>query len=172
MVNVRTDGRQEYIAMKNRLLAEFEKRVWKNVKATPAFRPGDTIRVQYKVQEGADKAKFRIQSFEGIVTRFRKGTAGASFTVRKIAAGGVGVERIFPLYSPYVDKIDLIASGIVRRARLYYLRDLAGKAARIRSRYHGKRVEVAVPGAEQVQDYHSEQIAAVQGAAPATEAKK
>jgi len=145
--------------MKNKIISDFEKRIWKAVKAPPAFRPGDTVKVHYKVQEGADKTKFRIQPYEGIVTRYRKGTAESSFTVRKIGAGGVGVERVFPLYSPYIDKIEVIASGIVRRARLYYLRSLEGKAARVRSRYHGKKVEVAVPGADQAADYRSEQVA-------------
>ena len=143
--------------MKNKIIAAFEERVWNKRKNHSEFRPGDTVRVHYKVQEGADKTKFRIQPYEGVVTRYRKGGADSSFTVRKIAAGGVGVERVFPLFSPYVDRIELIASGIVRRARLYYLRDLAGKAARIRSRYHGRRVEVAVPGAESAVSYQTEQ---------------
>jgi large subunit ribosomal protein L19 len=118
--------------MKNKLITQFEQRVFKDRKQHPTFRPGDTIRVSYKIQEGADKNKFRLQQFEGVVTRYRKGTAEASFTVRKIGANGVGVERCFPLYSPFVENVDVIASGIVRRARLFYLRDLAGKAARVR----------------------------------------
>src|SRR4051794_32490828 len=117
--------------MKNHLITQFEQRIYGNRKKHPIFRTGDTVKVSYKIQEGADKTKFRLQHFEGVVIRCRKGTAEASFTVRKIGANGVGVERCFPLYSPYVDKVDVIASGIVRRARLYYLRDLAGKAARI-----------------------------------------
>ncbi len=121
--------------MKSPLIAIFEKRVFSNVKSHPTFRPGDTIRVHYKIQEGADAAKFRIQLYEGVVTRFKKGTANATFTVRKISAGGIGVERVFPLYSPMVDKLEVLAQGEVRRSRLYYLRDLSGKAARIRSRY-------------------------------------
>ena len=134
--------------MKNILLNKFEQRVFKDVKPLPAFRYGDTIRVHYKIAEGAaagaaaakagtDAPKFRIQTYEGIVTRVRKGTAGASFTVRKISAGGIGVERVFPTMSPHIDKVEVVAQGIVRRARLYYLRDLSGKAARIRSRYFG-----------------------------------
>ncbi len=134
--------------MKNKLITQFEKRVWTGVKKMPDFRAGDTVRVHYKIQEGADKSKFRIQLFEGVVIRFRNGTADGSFTVRKISAGGVGVERVFPIYSPYVDKVDVLASGIVRRARLYYLRDLAGKAARIRTKYVAKKVEVAVAQAD------------------------
>lgn len=120
--------------MKTPLITLFEKRVFKDVKKHPSFRSGDTVRVHYKIQEGADAAKFRIQLYEGIVTRFRKGTADSTFTVRKISAGGIGVERVFPLYSPFVDRVELIAKGEVRRSRLYYLRDLSGKAARIRSR--------------------------------------
>ena len=119
--------------MKTPLITLFENRVFKDVKKHPEFRSGDTVRIHYKIQEGADTGKFRIQLFEGVVTRFRKGTADSTFTVRKISAGGVGVERVFPLYSPFVDKVERIAVGRVRRARLYYLRDLSGKAARIRS---------------------------------------
>ena len=119
--------------MKTPLITLFEKRVFKDVKKHPEFRSGDTVRIHYKIQEGADTTKFRIQLFEGVVTRYRKGTADASFTVRKISAGGVGVERVFPLYSPFLDKIERIAVGKVRRSRLYYLRDLSGKAARIKS---------------------------------------
>ncbi len=133
--------------MKNNLISQFEKRVFSQRKQPPTFRTGDTVRVSYKIQEGADKTKFRIQLFEGVVIRYRKGTAESSFTVRKIGANGVGVERCFPLYSPYVDGIEVVASGIVRRARLYYLRDLAGKAARIRNRFGGRRELLAVPGA-------------------------
>lgn len=129
--------------MKNSLISAFENRVFAQKKQHPTFRVGDTVRINYKIQEGADKTKFRVQQFEGVVIRYRKGTAEASFTVRKIAANSIGVERVFPLYSPYVDSVELVASGIVRRARLYYLRDLAGKAARIRSRFHGGRRPVA-----------------------------
>jgi large subunit ribosomal protein L19 len=123
--------------MKNIILNKFEKRVFKDAKPLPDFRSGDTVRVHYKIQEGADASKFRIQTYEGVVTRYRKGTAGSSFTVRKISAGGVGVERVFPSLSPLVDKVEIVAQGKVRRSRLYYLRDLSGKAARVRSRYLG-----------------------------------
>jgi large subunit ribosomal protein L19 len=125
--------------MKNNLITAFENRVFSARKTHPDFRSGDTVRVLYKIQEGADKTKFRIQPFEGVVIRKKNGTADASFTVRKMGANGVGVERVFPLYSPFVDGVELIASGVVRRSRLYYLRNLAGKAARIRSRYHGRK---------------------------------
>lgn len=133
--------------MKKLLISAFEKRVFAAKKNHPSFRTGDTVRIMYKVQEGADKTKFRLQTYEGVVIRFRKGTADSTFTVRKIGANGVGVERIFPLYSPYIDSVEVIASGVVRRARLYYLRELSGKAARIRSRFHGRRALV-IPGQE------------------------
>jgi large subunit ribosomal protein L19 len=135
--------------MKNKLITAFEQRVYAKRKKHPEFRTGDTVRINYKVQEGAEKGKFRVQQFEGVVTRYKKGTAGSTFTVRKIGANGVGVERVFPLFSPYVDGIEVIASGIVRRARLYYLRDLSGKSARIRSRFHGRKSMLEVPGSDQ-----------------------
>ncbi len=153
--------------MKNSIITAFEQRVFKARKKHPEFRTGDTVRIMYKIQEGADKAKFRLQSFEGVVIRFRKGTADSTFTVRKIGANGVGVERCFPLYSPYLDTVDVLASGIVRRARLYYLRDLAGKAARIRSRFHGRKTLVAIPGAENVpQDMSQVELAQPPAEAP------
>ena len=137
--------------MKNKLITQFEQRVFAQRKPLPTFRSGDTVRISYKIQEGTDKAKFRLQQFEGVVIRYRKGTADGSFTVRKIGANGVGVERCFPLYSPYVDSVEVVASGIVRRARLYYLRDLTGKAARIRSRFGGRRELLTVPTTETAQ---------------------
>jgi large subunit ribosomal protein L19 len=94
----------------------------------PAFKPGDTLRVHVRIRE-ADKE--RIQVFEGIVIKKKKGGSGASFTIRKISYG-VGVERIFPLHSPVIDKIEMVQQGRVRRSRLYYLRGLKGKAARIK----------------------------------------
>ncbi|MFI5396767.1 MAG: 50S ribosomal protein L19 [Candidatus Binatia bacterium] len=93
----------------------------------PQFKPGDTVRVHVKVIEGE---KERIQVFEGVVLRKSRGANRASFTVRKTSYG-VGVERTFPLHSPRVDKIDVVTRGVVRRAKLYYLRKLSGKAARI-----------------------------------------
>ena len=146
--------------MKNKLISAFEQRIFAKRKKHPSFRAGDTVRVGYKVQEGADKTKFRLQSFEGLVIRNRGGDVDATFTVRKIGANGVGVERVFPLYSPFVDQIDVLASGVVRRARLYYLRDLSGKAARIRSRFHGRKTQVIIPGADQVPEEVVPEIAA------------
>ncbi|MFH0786834.1 MAG: 50S ribosomal protein L19, partial [Pseudomonadota bacterium] len=96
----------------------------------PDFRPGDQIKVHVKIKEGE---KERIQVFEGVVIRKRKGNTGATFTVRKVSYG-VGVERIFPLHAPAIDRIDIVNRGKVRRSRLYYLRELKGKAARIKER--------------------------------------
>ncbi|MBL7204152.1 MAG: 50S ribosomal protein L19 [Desulfobacteraceae bacterium] len=96
----------------------------------PEFRPGDTVKVHVKIKEGE---KERIQVFQGVVIRKRKGNTGATFTVRKVSYG-IGVERIFPLHSPIIDKIEIITRGRVRRARLYYLRNLRGKAARIKEK--------------------------------------
>ncbi len=93
----------------------------------PAFRAGDTVRVQVKVVEGE---KERIQAFEGVVIKFSRAGARSTFTVRKVSYG-VGVERIFPLHSSRIEKIQVLTRGRVRRARLYYLRGLSGKAARI-----------------------------------------
>ncbi len=96
----------------------------------PDFRPGDTVKVHVKIKEGE---KERIQVFQGVVIRKRRGNTGATFTVRKVSYG-IGVERIFPLHSPIIDKIEIITRGRVRRARLYYLRNLRGKAARIKEK--------------------------------------
>ena len=96
----------------------------------PHFIPGDTVIVHVKIKEGE---KERIQAFQGVVISKRKGSTNASFTVRKVSYG-VGVERIFPLHSPIIDRIDVITRGRVRRAKIYYLRKLRGKAARIRER--------------------------------------
>lgn len=96
----------------------------------PEFKAGDTVKVHVKVVEGSRE---RIQIFEGVVIRRRGGGISETFTVRKISYG-VGVERTFPLHSPRIDKIEVVRRGTVRRAKLYYLRNLRGKAARIRER--------------------------------------
>ena len=96
----------------------------------PAFRAGDTVRVHVKVVEGTRE---RIQIFEGLVINRKNGGVRETFTVRRIASG-VGVERTFPLHSPRLAKIEVIRRGVVRRAKLYYLRNLTGKAARIREK--------------------------------------
>lgn len=96
----------------------------------PSFKPGDTIKVYLRIVEGE---KERIQMFQGNVIRIQRGTTDATFTVRKIS-DGVGVERIFPLHSPFIDHVEVVSQGRVRRSRLYYLRALKGKAARIKPR--------------------------------------
>ncbi len=96
----------------------------------PAFRVGDTVRVHYKIVEGE---KERIQVFQGVVLKKHRAGARSTFTVRKVSFN-VGVERIFPLHSPRIDKVEVVSRGIVRRARLFYLRSLAGKAARVRDK--------------------------------------
>jgi large subunit ribosomal protein L19 len=94
----------------------------------PAFRPGDTVKVHVKIREGE---KDRIQIFQGVVIARKNAAMRSSFTVRKVSYS-VGVERIFPLHSPSVDRIEVVQRGKVRRSRLFYLRDLKGKAARIK----------------------------------------
>jgi large subunit ribosomal protein L19 len=96
-------------------------------KDLPDFRAGDTVRVHTKIKEGD---KERIQVYEGVVIASSGGSARSMFTVRKMSYG-VGVERIFPLHSPRIDKVEVVGRGDVRRSRLYYLRDLQGKAARV-----------------------------------------
>jgi large subunit ribosomal protein L19 len=96
----------------------------------PSFKAGDTITVSYKIKEGD---KERIQQFTGVVIQRKNERATASFTVRKMS-NGIGVERIFPITSPFIDKIEVNKIGIVRRAKLFYLRDRTGKAARIREK--------------------------------------
>jgi large subunit ribosomal protein L19 len=96
----------------------------------PAFRPGDTVKVHVKIREGD---KERIQVFEGVVIRHHRGKLSATFTVRKVSYG-VGVERIFPLHSPQIDRVEVLRRGRVRRSRLYYLRQRLGKAARIKEK--------------------------------------
>lgn len=98
--------------------------------SVPDFTPGDTIRVHVRVREGD---KERLQAFEGVVLRRRSGGTRATFTVRKVSYG-VGVERTFPLHSPMVERIEVLRLGRVRRAKLYYLRERRGKAARIRGK--------------------------------------
>ena len=113
-------------------------------KSIPEFRPGDTLRVGVKVIEGE---RTRVQAFEGVcIARANKGV-GSSFTVRKISFGE-GVERVFPLYSPIIDKIEVVRRGDVRRAKLYYLRGRTGKAARIAERRDVRRDVTGGKGAE------------------------
>lgn len=99
-------------------------------KDLPPFKPGDTVKVQVKVVEGD---KERLQAFEGVCIRRRGTGLSATFTVRKVTYG-VGVERTFPMHSPSIERVEVLRQGVVRRAKLYYLRKLKGKAARIRER--------------------------------------
>ena len=109
----------------NSVIKKIEDRVLRS--DLPAFRVGDTVRLQVKVREGE---KERIQSFEGVVIRINRGGNRATFTVRKVSYG-IGVERIFPVHSQRLEKIHVLSHGRVRRARLYYLRKRQGKAARL-----------------------------------------
>ena len=106
-----------------------------NITTHPDFRAGDTISVAYKIIEGS---KERIQQFQGVVLQRRNSGAGETFTVRKIS-GGIGIERIIPLHSPFIESIKVVRKGSVRRARIFYQRERTGKAARIRE----KRMKMA-----------------------------
>src|SRR6476659_3923366 len=108
--------------------------------SVPEFGVGDTVRVSVKVVEGSRE---RIQVFEGVVMRRRSGGINESFTVRRIASHGIGVERTFLLHSPRIDKIEVVRRGVVRRAQLYYLRGLTGKAARIKERRYRPGIDSA-----------------------------
>ncbi len=114
--------------MKNRYIESFEKAQIEG-KNIPEFRAGDTLRVAVRIKEGN---KERVQNFEGVCISLRGEGTGKSFTVRKIGANNVGVERIFPIYSDSIESIEVIRRGRVRRAKLFYLRDRKGKAARIK----------------------------------------
>ena len=128
--------------MKNAVLSLFEKS-YLRVNPLPSFRAGDTVAVHLKISEGTDKdgkPKFRTQIFEGVCLRFRRGLTSSTFSVRKVASGGIGVDRDFFVNSPIVEKVDIKARGKVRRSRIYYVKNLKGKAARIASRYHSEDV--------------------------------
>ncbi len=124
-------------------------------KNIPVFRPGDTVRVHAKITEGE---KQRIQIFEGVVIKRKGGSIQEMFTVRKVS-NGVGVERVFPLHSPMIDKIEVKTRGKVRRAKLYYLRDLSGRSARIASMddYGTAAAALPVTNAEVVAEVTPEQ---------------
>ncbi len=120
------------------IIDEIEKREIERImegKSYPEFGPGDTVRVHIKIKEGN---KERIQQFQGVVIAIRGSGMGKTFTVRKVSYG-VGVERIFPYYSPYIDKIEVLRRGKVRRAKLYYLRDAVGSRAKIKEKIPHKR---------------------------------
>lgn len=112
-------------------IAQLENQYMKDI---PAFGAGDTVRVHYKIKEGD---KERIQVFQGTVISRRGGGTGATFTVRKVSSG-IGVERVFPLHSPNIAKIERTTMGRVRRAKLFYLRGLTGKSARIKTKLDDK----------------------------------
>jgi large subunit ribosomal protein L19 len=116
---------------KDQLIRLVNEKMWAKGEAdVPQFGAGDTITVTYRIVEGN---KERLQSFRGVVIQIKGSGRTKMFTIRKVS-NGVGVERIFPLYSPHIDKIEVNKYGVVRRARIYYLRDLTGKKARIKER--------------------------------------
>ena len=122
------------------LLETFEKQQIEKLtskKRVPAFRPGDTLKVTVRITEGS---KSRLQAFEGICIARKHNSVNSNFTVRKISHGE-GVERVFPLFSPLVEKIEVVRKGDVRRAKLYYLRELSGKKARIADKDRGDEAD-------------------------------
>ena len=130
----------------SKIIQELEAEQMATVKAQrelPQFSPGDTVRVNVKVTEGT---RTRVQAYEGVCIARKGGGLNESFTVRKISYGE-GVERVFPIYSPMIDSVDLVRRGKVRRAKLYYLRGLTGKAARIVEKRdaRGKTANLAAP---------------------------
>ena len=114
--------------MRNKYIESFEQAQLEN-RNVPEFRAGDTLRVAVRIKEGS---KERVQNFEGLCIAIRGQGTGRSFMVRKIGANSVGVERIFPLYSESIESIEVLRKGRIRRAKLFYLRELKGKAARIK----------------------------------------
>lgn len=129
--------------MKDSILESFESKYLRK-NPLPDFSAGDTVSVWVKIQEGTEKdgtPKYRLQSFEGVVIRYRKGTTNSTFLVRKMSAGGIGVERNFFVHSPLIDRVEIKVRGKVRRSRIYYLRALRGKAARITSRFESASAE-------------------------------
>src|SRR5262247_487457 len=136
--------------------------------ALPEFRPGDSIKVWAKIREGE---KTRLQAFEGVCIRRVSKGARSTFTVRKISYG-VGVERIFPDNSPNIDKVEVIARGRVHQSRLYYLRDLSGKAARIKEREGAELEGDGPPAAEAAPAEAEAETATAAPAAEATDKKK
>jgi len=121
----------------NNVISAIEQEYMK--KEVPEFNVGDTVKVMVKVVEGNRE---RLQAFEGIVIARRSGGVRETFTVRRVSFG-VGIERIFPLHSPRIDRIEIVKRGIVRRAKLYYLRDLSGKAAKIKEDITARKEDAA-----------------------------
>ena len=141
------------------IIEQFEKDQIKSLvkgKKIPKFHPGDTVRVNVKVREGTRE---RIQAFEGVCIRKKNRGLSSSFTVRKISFGE-GVERVFPIFSPSIDSISIVRSGQVRRAKLYYLRDLTGKKARIVERIRKKQPDLASLYIDESEEVVEEEIVA------------
>ena len=141
------------------IIEQFEKDQIKSLvkgKKIPQFHPGDTVRVNVKVREGTRE---RIQAFEGVCIRKKNRGLSSSFTVRKISFGE-GVERVFPIFSPSIDSISIVRSGQVRRAKLYYLRDLTGKKARIVERIRKKQPDLASLYIDESEEIVEEEIIA------------
>ena len=141
------------------IIEQFEKDQIKSLvkgKKIPQFYPGDTVRVNVKVREGTRE---RIQAFEGVCIRKKNRGLSSSFTVRKISFGE-GVERVFPIFSPSIDSISIVRSGQVRRAKLYYLRDLTGKKARIVERIRKKQPDLASLYIDESEEVVEEEIVA------------
>ena len=141
------------------IIEQFEKDQIKSLvkgKKIPQFHPGDTVRVNVKVREGTRE---RIQAFEGVCIRKKNRGLSSSFTVRKISFGE-GVERVFPIFSPSIDSILIVRSGQVRRAKLYYLRDLTGKKARIVERIRKKQPDLASLYIDESEEVAEEEIVA------------
>ena len=141
------------------IIEQFEKDQIKSLvkgKKIPQFHPGDTVRVNVKVREGTRE---RIQAFEGVCIRKINRGLSSSFTVRKISFGE-GVERVFPIFSPSIDSISIVRSGQVRRAKLYYLRDLTGKKARIVERIRKKQPDLASLYIDESEEVAEEEIVA------------
>ncbi len=158
------------------LLETFEKQQIEKLtskKRIPAFRPGDTLKVTVRITEGS---KSRLQAFEGICIARKNNSVNSNFTVRKISHGE-GVERVFPLFSPLVEKIEVIRKGDVRRAKLYYLRELSGKKARIADKDRGDEadqyeyIEEAAP-VEETKTTYTETNVAEEPKAEEVEAKQ
>ena len=127
--------------MRNKIIQSLETEFMQSAKTLPAFQPGDTVVVQVKVKEGE---RVRLQSFEGVVIAKRTRGYNSSFTVRKISHG-VGVERVFQSCSPTIDSVQVKRRGDIRRAKLYYMRELSGRAARIKEKLTIKIGSIAIP---------------------------
>ena len=158
------------------LLETFEKQQIEKLtskKRVPAFRPGDTLKVTVRITEGS---KSRLQAFEGICIARKNNSVNSNFTVRKISHGE-GVERVFPLFSPLVEKIEVVRKGDVRRAKLYYLRELSGKKARIADKDRGDEADQyeyieEAPPAEETKTADTDTNAAEEPKAEEVEAKQ